>query len=85
MKKKIHEQAVARGLVAPKKESLWKKEFGPVFVENYQFSSSEDEEEQEKARKEARAAVREKRKQDRKEHKELREKLKNVKVDSDED
>jgi F0F1-type ATP synthase epsilon subunit len=83
MKKKIHEQAVARGLAKPKNESVWKREFKPAFTDNFQFSSSEDEEEQEKARKEARAKVREKRKQDRKEHKELRAKLKEVKVDSD--
>ncbi len=85
MKKKLYDQAVSRNLIEPKKESFWKRELKPIFVDNFQFSSSEDEEVQEKARKEARAAVRAKRKEDRQHQKEIAGKLKDVKLGDEDD
>lgn len=65
IKKKLHEQAVRKGLVAPKKQSIYRRELRPLFTDNFQFSSSEDEDEQDEVRRKARAAMKDKRKQER--------------------
>ena len=75
IKKKLHEQAVKKGLIEPKKESLYRRELRPLFVSNFQFSSSEDEDEQEEVRRKAKAAMKAKRKEQRKLKHMLKDKL----------
>jgi hypothetical protein len=75
IKRKLYDQAVAKGLAAPKQYNFYRREIRPLLIDIYHDSDSEDEEVMEKRSKEAKAVLRAQRRTERKERKKIKQKI----------
>jgi hypothetical protein len=75
IKRKLYDQAVAKGLVKPKRYNFYRREIRPLLIDIYHDSDSEDEEVMEKRAKEAKTALRAQRRAERQERKKIQQKI----------